>query len=161
MRNLGVLVVAVAVALALTAGTASAQDARAVIQAATKAMGNLKSVQITGTGWNAGVGQSFSPEDDWPRFEVTRYVRTIDFEAGTSREEFTRRQGNNPPRGGGGTPIQQPPGPANAPPRSTRRPPPRCARGPVSSSSTPCPIPAGGRCSDNSTRRANTEQMCG
>ena len=60
MRNLGVLVVAVAVALALTAGTASAQDARAVIQAATKAMGNLKSVQITGTGWNAGVGQSFS-----------------------------------------------------------------------------------------------------
>jgi glyoxylase-like metal-dependent hydrolase (beta-lactamase superfamily II) len=106
MRKLGVLVVAVAVALALTAGTASAQDARAVIQAATKAMGNLKSVQITGTGWNAGVGQSASPEDDWPRFEVTRYVRTIDFEAGTSREEFTRRQGNNPPRGGGGTPIQ-------------------------------------------------------
>jgi glyoxylase-like metal-dependent hydrolase (beta-lactamase superfamily II) len=69
-------------------------------------MGNLKSVQITGTGWNAGVGQSFSPETDWPRFEVTRYVRTIDYEARTSREEFTRRQGNFPPQGGGGTPIQ-------------------------------------------------------
>lgn len=106
MRKLSVLVVAVAVALALTAGTASAQDARAVIQAATKAMGSVKSIQITGTGWNAGVGQSASPADDWPRFEVTRYVRAIDFEAGTSREEFTRRQGDNPPRGGGGTPIQ-------------------------------------------------------
>jgi len=105
MRRLYVCVAAAAVVLAL-AGTASAQDAKAVIQAASKAMGSLKSVQITGTGWNAGVGQSFSPEDDWPRFEVTRYVRTIDFDAGTSREEFTRRQGNNPPRGGGGTPIQ-------------------------------------------------------
>lgn len=105
MRKLTVLVVATAVVV-LTAGTAAAQDARAVIQAATQAMGNLKSVQITGTGWNAGVGQSFSPEVDWPRFEVTRYVRTIDFDAGTSREEFTRRQGSNPPRGGGGTPIQ-------------------------------------------------------
>jgi len=106
MRKLCVLVVAAPVVLALTVGTASAQDARAVLQAASKAMGNLKSVQITGAGWNAGVGQSFSPADDWPRFEVTRYVRTIDYDARTSREEFTRRQGNNPPRGGGGTPIQ-------------------------------------------------------
>ena len=106
MRKLCVLIVAASVMLALTVGTASAQDARAVLQAASKAMGTLKSVQITGAGWNAGVGQSFSSEDDWPRFEVTRYVRTIDYDARTSREEFTRRQGNNPPRGGGGTPIQ-------------------------------------------------------
>ncbi|MBI2186517.1 MAG: MBL fold metallo-hydrolase [Acidobacteria bacterium] len=106
MRRLSVLVVAVPVLLVLAVGTASAQDAKAVIQAATKAMGNLTSVQVTGAGWNAGVGQSYSPGDDWPRFEVTRYARTIDFEARTSREEFTRRQGNNPPRGGGGTPIQ-------------------------------------------------------
>ena len=99
-------VVAVLGLVVLTVGPAAAQDARAVLQAASKAMGNLKSVQITGTGWNAAVGQSFTQEEDWPRFEVTRYVRTIDFEAGTSREEFTRRQGNNPPQGGGGTPLQ-------------------------------------------------------
>lgn len=105
VRKLGV-VVAVLGLLALMGGTASAQDAKAVLQAASKAMGNLKTVQITGTGWNAAVGQSFSQEEDWPRFEVTRYVRTIDFDARTSREEFTRRQGNYPPRGGGGTPIQ-------------------------------------------------------
>ena len=92
-------VVAVLGLVVLTVGPAAAQDARAVLQAASKAMGNLKSVQITGTGWNAAVGQSFTPEEDWPRFEVTRYVRTIDFEAGTSREEFTRRQGNYPATG--------------------------------------------------------------
>jgi glyoxylase-like metal-dependent hydrolase (beta-lactamase superfamily II) len=90
----------------MMAGPASAQDAKAVLQAASKAMGTPKSVQITGTGWNAAVGQSFSPEEDWPRFEVTRYTRTIDYDANSSREEFTRRQGNNPPRGGGGTPLQ-------------------------------------------------------
>jgi glyoxylase-like metal-dependent hydrolase (beta-lactamase superfamily II) len=100
------VVVAVLGLMVVTVGSAAAQDAGAVLQAASKAMGNLKSVQITGTGWNAGVGQSFTPETDWPRFEVTRYVRTIDFEAGTSREEFTRRQGNYPPQGGGGTPLQ-------------------------------------------------------
>jgi glyoxylase-like metal-dependent hydrolase (beta-lactamase superfamily II) len=85
-----------------------AQDARAIVQAAAQAMGtaNLKTIQYTGTGWNAAVGQSFSPSEDWPRFEVTRYTRTIDYDAKSSREELTRRQGNNPPRGGGGTPLQ-------------------------------------------------------
>jgi glyoxylase-like metal-dependent hydrolase (beta-lactamase superfamily II) len=104
-RKLCVLVAVLAL-LVMAVGTAAAQDAKAVLQAASTAMGALKSVQITGTGWNAGVGQSFSPEADWPRFEVTRYVRTIDYDARSSREEFTRRQGNYPPRGGGGTPIQ-------------------------------------------------------
>src|SRR5215510_7910702 len=88
--------------------TVRAQDARSVLQAAMKAMGtaNVKTIQYTGTGWNAAVGQSFSPQEDWPRFEVTRYTRTIDYDAKSSREELTRRQGNNPPRGGGGTPLQ-------------------------------------------------------
>ena len=85
-----------------------AQDARAIVQAAAQAMGtaSLKTVQYAGTGWNAAVGQSFSPSEDWPRFEITRYTRTIDYDAKSSREELTRRQGNNPPRGGGGTPLQ-------------------------------------------------------
>jgi glyoxylase-like metal-dependent hydrolase (beta-lactamase superfamily II) len=104
-RTTCVLVVAL---LALMVQGAAAQDARAIVQAATTAMGgaNLRSIQITGTGWNAAVGQSFSPDEDWPRFEVTRYTRTIDYEGRSSREELTRRQGNNPPRGGGGTPLQ-------------------------------------------------------
>jgi len=102
-------VVGVLLALIVVMGdTTRAQDARSVLQAAVRAMGaaNVKTIQYSGTGWNAGVGQSFSPQDDWPRFEVTRYTRTIDYDARSSREEFTRRQGNNPPRGGGGTPLQ-------------------------------------------------------
>src|SRR5438876_3209489 len=88
--------------------TQRAQDARGVLQAAVKAMGtaNVKTVQYSGTGFNSAVGQSFSPAEDWPRFEVTRYTRTIDYDAKFSREELTRRQGDNPPRGGGGTPLQ-------------------------------------------------------
>ena len=67
---------------------------------------NVKSVQYSGAGWNAALGQSYSPESDWPRFDVTSYTRTIDYVGKTSREELTRRQGNYPARGGGGTPIQ-------------------------------------------------------
>jgi glyoxylase-like metal-dependent hydrolase (beta-lactamase superfamily II) len=97
----------VVVALSALIVTLRAQDARAVLRAATEAMGaNVKTIQYSGTGWNAAVGQSYSPADDWPRFEVTRYTRTIDYDGKSSREEFTRRQGNYPPRGGGGTPLQ-------------------------------------------------------
>jgi hypothetical protein len=95
------------VVLTLMTGVTAAQDARAVLQAASTAMGaaNLKSIQYSGTGWNAAVGQSFSSNDDWPRFEVTSYTRTIDYEVRSSRKELTRRQGNYPPQGGGGTPL--------------------------------------------------------
>ena len=101
-------VAAVCALMALMVGTAAAQDARAVLQAASTAMGaaNLKTVQITGTGWNAAMGQSFNPEADWPRFEVTKYTRTIDYDARSSSEQITRRQGTYPAQGGGGTPIQ-------------------------------------------------------
>jgi hypothetical protein len=61
-------------------GTATAQDARAVLQAASTAMGaaNLTSIQYSGTGWIAAVGASVSAKDDWPRFEMTSYTRIID-----------------------------------------------------------------------------------
>ena len=94
--------------LAVMIGTAVAQDAKAVLQAAAKNIGadNIKTIQISGTGMTAAVGQSYSPTEDWPRFDVTKYTRTIDYDAKSSREELTRRQGSNPPRGGGGTPLQ-------------------------------------------------------
>lgn len=93
--------------LALTPGSALAQDARSVLQAATTAMGggNLKTIRYSGAGWTAAVGQSFGLTDDWPRFEVPRYTRVIDYDARSSREDFARRQGSYPPRGGGFTPL--------------------------------------------------------
>ena len=95
--------------LGLLAGTASAQDAQSVLRAAATAMGNpgdVRSVQYSGVGWIAAVGQSFAPTDDWPRFEVTSYTRTIDYPSRSSREELMRRQGSYPTMGGGGTPLQ-------------------------------------------------------
>ena len=91
------------VVLGMTAAAASAQDARSVVQAAAAAMGvnNLSSIQYSGAGWIANTGQSFSLTDDWPRFEVTSYSRVIDYNARAYREEYVRRQGNFPPRGGG------------------------------------------------------------
>src|SRR2546428_12251015 len=102
----GRCLLAVAV-FALSVGT-SAQDARAVLQAASTAMGaaNLKTIQYTGTGWNAGIGQSYSANDDWPKFEITTYARTIDYDARSSHEDLTRRHRSYPPRGGAGTPLQ-------------------------------------------------------
>jgi glyoxylase-like metal-dependent hydrolase (beta-lactamase superfamily II) len=96
------------VILAFTATAAAAQDARTVLQEAARNMGadTLKSIQIQGTGMNAAIGQSFAPGTDWPRFEITSYTKAIDYENRGSREQLTRRQGNYPAQGGGGTPLQ-------------------------------------------------------
>ncbi len=93
--------------LGLAVGTASAQDARSVLQAAATAMGatNLTSIQYSGSGWIAATGQSFSLAEDWPRWEVPSYSRIIDYNGRAYREDYVRRQGTYPPRGGGGTPL--------------------------------------------------------
>ena len=76
-----------------------------MLRAAADAMGDPGSVRYSGAGWVANVGQSYTPDDDWPRFEVATYTRTIDYDNCSSREEHTRRQDNYPPRGGG-APLQ-------------------------------------------------------
>ena len=58
----------------------------------------------TGSGWVAAVGQSATPNDNWPQFEVINYTRTLDFQ-NRSSPEYVRRQGNYPAQGGGGTPL--------------------------------------------------------
>ena len=85
----------------LSAATASAQDARAVLQASLKAMGgeNLKTIQISGAGWNSQIGQTYGLAEDWPHFEVAAYTRVIDYDAKWSREDYTRRQGSYPTNG--------------------------------------------------------------
>jgi glyoxylase-like metal-dependent hydrolase (beta-lactamase superfamily II) len=87
----------------LIAGSAAAQDAHSVLQTAATAMGvsNMKSITYSGTGWQGMVGQNVAPDQDWPRVDLTSYTRTIDFDTMSSREEYVRVQGNNPPRGGG------------------------------------------------------------
>ena len=69
--------------------------------------GTVTSLRIAGTGWNATVGQGYTPNEDWPRVEVTSYTRVFDYSNRSASEEWTRVQGNYPPRGGGGLPIQE------------------------------------------------------
>jgi Metallo-beta-lactamase superfamily len=88
----------VVVLVGLSAATASAQNARAVLQASLKAMGgeNLKTIQYSGAGWSSQIGQTYGLEQDWPHFEVADYTRVIDYDAKWSREDYTRRQGSYP-----------------------------------------------------------------
>lgn len=94
--------------LALMAGTAAAQDAKSVLQAAAATIGanNVKSIQYSGTGKYSIVGQSFAANLDWPRTDLKSYSRTIDYDSKSLQEEMIRVQGNNPARGGGFVPLQ-------------------------------------------------------
>ena len=94
---------------ASTLAPAAAQDARVLLQAADRTIGADKviSVQYSGTGRIAFIGQNFTVNDDWPRVDLQSYTQTIDYPSQSAKEDYVRVQGNNPNRGGGaGFPIQ-------------------------------------------------------
>ncbi len=96
---------AVLVTACVLAAPAAAQEVDEVLRAAAEAMGEVRSIRYSGAGWVANVGQSHTPADDWPRFELTAYDRTIHYPTGSSYEIYNRRQGDYPALGGG-TPLQ-------------------------------------------------------
>jgi glyoxylase-like metal-dependent hydrolase (beta-lactamase superfamily II) len=101
MRKLLLLCVIVAIA---GAADVRAQDARAVIAAASKAMGAdaLRSVEFSATsGSMYAVGQAPGPGKPWPRFTIIKYNAAINYDAPAMREELTRIDDEKPPRGGG------------------------------------------------------------
>jgi glyoxylase-like metal-dependent hydrolase (beta-lactamase superfamily II) len=71
-----------------------AQDATAVLTSAAKAMGaeNVRTIQFSGMGSNAGVGQNRNPNDRWPLTRVKAYNREIDFSAAASHVQLVRVQ---------------------------------------------------------------------
>jgi glyoxylase-like metal-dependent hydrolase (beta-lactamase superfamily II) len=85
----------------------SAQDAKAVIDSASKAIGvdALKTVQYSATGFDFALGQAPNPSSPWPKFVNKSYTRAINFETPASRVDRVRMQGENPPRGGGQQPV--------------------------------------------------------
>lgn len=91
--------------VALFALAASAQDAKTVIDNASKAMGSLKSVEYSGSGFDFAIGQNVNPSAAWPKFIDKTYKRVINFETPGYRMDRIRMQGENPPRGGGQQPI--------------------------------------------------------
>ena len=108
MRRSGLLLVTClacwAVTLVMFSAHITAQDARAVIAAASKALGadGLRSVEYSATsGSTYAVGQAPGPGRPWPRFTITKYSAAINYEAPAMREELVRIDDENPPRGGG------------------------------------------------------------
>lgn len=101
--------IAAVVLVALGSMAAAAQDAKAVIANASKAMGadNLKTIQYSASGTESSFGQAFDTHSGWPGFELKTYTRTINFE--TPAWQIQRVNGEQPAdrRGGGNA------GPAN------------------------------------------------
>ena len=61
--------------------------------------GNLRCITYSGTGYSGAVGQTFenAVNVDWPRIDgMANYTRTINWDAGTSKETFDRKPGLNP-----------------------------------------------------------------
>ena len=73
---------------------AAPQDPKTVLPNAVKAMGvdSLKTIQYSGAGTNAGIGQNRNPDADWPLVRMKSYTREIDFGAPASRTQIVRVQ---------------------------------------------------------------------
>src|SRR5213593_1116264 len=71
-----------------------AQDDRTILTNVAKAMGadNLQTIQFSGMGSNAGIGQNTNPNTRWPLGRVKMYTREIDFNAGASHAQMIRVQ---------------------------------------------------------------------
>ena len=92
------------------AGAAQEEDARAILQASLRAMGgeNLKAITYSGTnGYVAAPGQNYAPSSDWPANQIVTYTRTVDYDARSSKTDYTLRQGTGQggPAGGGNAPT--------------------------------------------------------
>jgi glyoxylase-like metal-dependent hydrolase (beta-lactamase superfamily II) len=100
--------VVVAVLVLMVPGPAVAQDARAALQAAAKALGaaQLKSYEMTAAGESWATGQSAAPGSPWPRFVVKSLTRSVNYETASLRDVWVRTQGEDPPRGGGLQPVR-------------------------------------------------------
>jgi len=92
------LVLAAIVVLSVVAPSAQEVDARAALRASIAVMGanDLKTVEYSGAGSSSLIGQQYSVDGGWPTYEVADYTRAIDYDAGWSREDYTRRQGRYP-----------------------------------------------------------------
>ena len=85
----------------LCAGAASAQDAKTVLQAAQKAMGDVTSIQYSGSGHIFSFGQAWTPNAAWPSTNLTSYTKTIDYSSKSAKEEYVHSEPNPMVKGGG------------------------------------------------------------
>ncbi len=107
MSKLPALGAALAIVVWSVSGPVLAQDARAALGEASKAMGveTMTSVEYSATGFDFAFGQAYNPSSPWPKFINKSYKRAIDFRTPASKVDRIRVQGENPPRGGGQQPV--------------------------------------------------------
>jgi len=80
-----------------------AADAQAVLKRAAQAMGEPKTLHYSAEGTGYTFGQAFAPGQAWPKITVHSQIRTINYDSGAMREEFTLSRAE--PKGGGGYPL--------------------------------------------------------
>jgi len=82
---------------------AGAQDSRAGLEAAAKALGatDVKSLEVQGGGTFFWAGQSYTAGAAWPQFDVRSLTRVINYDTASLREEMVRTRTLEPPKGGG------------------------------------------------------------
>jgi glyoxylase-like metal-dependent hydrolase (beta-lactamase superfamily II) len=81
---------------ATTRGPSSAQDAKTVVGAATKSLGDVRSIQYSGSGASFTLGQSVSPDAAWPRVELRSFIRTVEYDKPAARNEAVGPNGPLP-----------------------------------------------------------------
>ena len=74
----------------------TAKDAKSVLEATMKNIGDVKSVQYSGSGAAFTLGQSVSAGAAWPRVEVKSFTRTVDYDKMATRNEGVGPQGPVP-----------------------------------------------------------------
>src|SRR6202140_5727086 len=85
----------------LCAGAASAQDAKTVLQAAQKAMGDVTSIQYSGTGHINSFGQAWTHNAAWPTTNLKSYTKTIDYSSKSAKEDLIHSEPTPMVKGGG------------------------------------------------------------
>src|SRR5687767_12225143 len=97
----------IVVLAALVSVSGIAQDSKATLDAASKALGatNLRTLEYSGWGYDYVFGQAYHGHTPWPRFNLPAYTMTIDFVNNAARDDKRRAQLENPPLGGGFQPL--------------------------------------------------------
>lgn len=87
------------VVLGLLPRLSDGQEAKAVLADVAKAMGDLKSLQYTGSGTVFAFGQNPTPGTSWVPYNAKSYTRAVNYDTMSMQDDMVRTQGEQPPRG--------------------------------------------------------------
>ncbi|HJT86408.1 MAG TPA: hypothetical protein VJ732_01100, partial [Bryobacteraceae bacterium] len=87
---------ALLISLSLFSIRSQAQDGKALVAEALRAVGaeNLRTIEVTGSGSTAGIGQNRNPTLGWPTARLKSYTRQLDLSLPASNVQMIRVQNN-------------------------------------------------------------------